>query len=166
MLDYSRTCRRPEFEALLTATIRRFYLADRNAPLDYEPSGEDFLSPCLGQADVVRRVLSPADFAPWLAGILPGIPEDGSAWLLPVETAARADAKLGHWDGLNLSRAWMLRGVASSLPAGDNRIAALGSAADEHARAGLAAISDDHYEGAHWLGTFATYLLTGAWEAA
>jgi len=92
---------------------------------------------------------------------LPAIPEDGAAWLKPVESPDRGDPKLGHLDGLNLSRAWMLQGIASSLPAGDGRVKTLRMAAGEHARTGLAAVTGEHYEGGHWIGTFAVYLLTG-----
>jgi hypothetical protein len=74
----------------------------------------------------------------------------------------RSDPKLAHIDGLNLSRAWMLEGIASGLPAGDDRIGALLAAAEAHAQAALPAVTGEHYEGGHWLGTFAVYLTTGA----
>ena len=70
------------------------------------------------------------------------------------------DPKLAHLDGLNLSRAWMLEGIISVLPANDARRPALSSAAEAHRRAGLAAVTGAHYEGGHWLGSFAVYLVT------
>ena len=73
----------------------------------------------------------------------------------------RADGKLAHLDGLNLSRAWMLEGIASGLPAGDPRRAALDEAAAVHRVSGLVSVTGEHYEGGHWLGSFATYLVTG-----
>ncbi|HEY6392206.1 MAG TPA: DUF2891 domain-containing protein [Bryobacteraceae bacterium] len=154
MLDYARASDRPEFAQLLEAKTREFYSDDRNAPLAYEPSGEDFLSPCLAEADVMRRVMRGAEFADWLGQFLPQIP------LRPAQAPDASDPKLGHLDGLNLSRAWMLRGILHALPPGDARIVSLQVAADEHAAAGLASVSGTHYEGAHWLGTFAVYLLT------
>jgi len=160
MLDYARACDRSEFAQLLEAKIRDFYARDRNGPLTYEPSGEDFLSPCLAEADVVRRVMPGPEFAEWLEQFLPQIPCDGSAWLRPAPVPDASDPKIGHLDGLNLSRAWMLRGILQALPKGDTRITSLQAAADEHAAAGLASVSGEHYEGAHWLGTFAVYLLT------
>jgi len=160
MLDYARECDRGEFARLLETKIREFYAGDRNGPLTYEPSGEDFLSPCLAEADVVRRVMGGAEFAEWLEQFLPQIPRDGSPWMGPARVPDTSDPKLGHLDGLNLSRAWMLRGIFQALPHGDARITSLKAAADEHAAAGLAAVSDEHYGGAHWLGTFAVYLLT------
>jgi hypothetical protein len=160
MLDYARAASRLEFQNLLESTIRRFYLHDRDCPLAYEPSGEDFLSPCLAEADLVRRVLTGSEFAAWLDSFLPSIPRDASLWLQPVQPLDPTDGKLGHLDGLNLSRAWMLNGIIGALPAGDQRIRSLQRTAEQHARAGLAAVTDERYEGAHWLGTFAVYLLT------
>ena len=152
--------------ALLEEKARAFYLSDRDAPLAYEPSGEDFLSPCLAEADFVRRVLSPARFARWLSRFLPAIPVTRSAaWLAPGVVTDRADPKLAHLDGLNLSRAWMLEGIAAGLPPGDRRLAALRAAAARHREAALPAVTGEHYEGGHWLGTFAVYLATGAGTA-
>jgi len=160
MLDYARASIRQDFQKLLEPTIRRFYLQDRDCPLAYEPSGEDFLSPCLAEADLVRRILKGSEFAAWLHGFLPSIPRDGSLWMQPARPQDPGDPKLGHLDGLNLSRAWMLNGISSALPGGDPRIPSLQKTAENHATAGLAAVTSDHYEGAHWLGTFAVYLLT------
>ena len=148
---------------LLEQRARVYYLADRGCPIAYEPSGEDFLSPCLAEADFMRRVLPAQEYAGWLARFMPGIPRDGRAdWLLPGIVTDRSDPKLAHIDGLNLSRAWMLEGMASSLPAGDKRHAALIAAARAHAQAALPAVTGEHYEGGHWLGTFAVYLTSRA----
>jgi Protein of unknown function (DUF2891) len=150
----------------LKDAAQRFYLHDRNCPLGYEPSGEDFLSPCLAEADFMRRVLPPPAFASWLTGFLPQIPrgpsQGGSAWLSPGVITDRADPKLAHLDGLNLSRAWMLEGIAHGLPANDPRIPALMASAAEHAAASLPAVTGEHYEGGHWLGTYAVYLTSRA----
>src|SRR5262249_3387651 len=135
--------------------------SDKECPLNYEPSGEDFLSPCLAEADVMRRVLSQDEFAKWLKEFLPQIPTSASAnWLQPVVSPDPSDPKLAHLDGLSLSRAWMLEGIASALPQDDSRRHALSAAADAHRRAGLAAVTGAHYEGGHWLGSFAVYLTT------
>jgi hypothetical protein len=148
---------------LLEGAARRYYLADRDCPLRYEPSGEDFLSPCLAEADFMRRMLPTHEFAEWLGGFLPGLPTDGRAdWLPPGIVTDRSDPKLAHIDGLNLSRAWMLEGIASRLPEKDRRRAALEAAARAHAAAALTAVTGEHYEGGHWLGTFAVYLTTRA----
>jgi hypothetical protein len=160
ILDYARAAD-PELASMVTAKVRDFYLKDRNCPLNYEPSGQDFLSPCIAEADVMRRVLGPSQFAVWLKSFMPGIPTNGSgAWLSIGIVTDKADGKLAHLDGLNLSRAWMLEGIASGLPAGDPRIKALQAAANIHASSGLAAVTGKDYAGGHWLGSFATYLVT------
>jgi hypothetical protein len=148
---------------LLEQRSRTYYASDRDCALGYEPSGEDFLSPCLAEADFMRRMLPPADYSSWLAEFLPGIPRDGRAdWLSPGVVTDRSDPKLAHIDGLNLSRAWMLEGIASGLPPKDRRRAALLAAARAHAEAALPAVTGEHYEGGHWLGTFAVYLTSRA----
>jgi hypothetical protein len=159
MLDSARSTGRAGFGRLLEATIRRFYLQDRDCPLAYEPSGEDFLSPCLAEADLMRRILPSSEFAAWLDGFVLSVLE-------PVRSMDPADGKLAHLDGLNLSRAWMLNGIAGALPAGDYRIPSLQNMSQQHASAGLAAVTSERYEGAHWLGTFAVYLLTRRGEGA
>jgi hypothetical protein len=161
ILDWARAAGDAAMERLITSRTLDLYRGDRDAPLSYEPSGHDFLSPCLGEADLMRRILAPADFAVWLAAFLPGIPEDGSAdWLRPAIVTDRADGKLAHIDGLNLSRAWMLEGMMSGLPRGDRRLPALEAAARAHREVGLASVTGEHYAGGHWLGTFAVYLMT------
>ena len=160
-LDFAHISGRHEFAGVIEKRIRDFYLKDRACPLNYEPSGEDFLSPCVAEADAVRRVLPKAEFAVWLSEFLPQIPHDGSSqWLRPGVSADPSDGKLAHLDGLNLSRAWMLNGIASALPPGDERAASLRATAAEHTRDGLKAVTGAHYEGGHWLGSFAVYLLT------
>jgi len=167
ILDYARSTKNDSLARLATDSAKKFFLADKNCPLNYEPSGEDFLSPCLAEADVMRRVLSQGEFAKWLKEFLPQIPEgtlQGKAatanWLPVTVSPDPSDPKLAHLDGLNLSRAWMLEGIASVLPADDPRRPALSAAADEHRRAGMAAVTGAHYEGGHWLGSFAVYLTT------
>ena len=161
ILDWARIAADVEMEQLLISRIRELYFKDQNCPLSYEPSGQDFLSPCLAEADLVRRILSASEFAVWLESFLPNIPCDGSSdWLTPGVVTDAADGKLAHLDGLNLSRAWMLEGIISRLPNNDSRIAALKSAANIHRTSGLRAVAGEHYEGGHWLGSFAVYLVT------
>ena len=161
ILDWAREAEAANLEELLADRMRDFYLVDRACPLAYEPSGQDFLSPCLAEADVMRRVLEPGTFAAWLGGFLPDLPLDGSKlWLEPAVVTDPSDPKLAHLDGLNLSRAWMLEGIASGLPPDNLRRLALDAAARRHRDAGLASVTGEHYEGGHWLGSFATYLVT------
>jgi hypothetical protein len=157
MIDYARGANDPGFVELLAERTRNFFLTDRNWPVAYEPSGEDFLSPGLAEADLLRRVLPTEEFAVWLDGFWVDFP--GS--LQPVVSPDPSDPKFSHLDGLNLSRAWMLKGIASGLPQQDHRVATLRRLKESHAQTGLAAITGEHYVGSHWLGTFAVYLLTG-----
>ena len=167
MLDYARSTKNDSFARLVVDSARKFFLSDKDCPLNYEPSGEDFLSPCLAEADVMRRVLSQDEFGKWLKEFLPQIPATPSGseaaianWLPVTVSPDPSDPKLAHLDGLNLSRGWMLEGIASALPADDLRRHALIATAEEHRRAGLAAVTGAHYEGGHWLGSFAVYLTT------
>jgi len=161
VLDWARAVRRDDVERLVLERSRAYYAADRACPLSYEPSGQDFLSPCLAEADLMRRVLSPGAFGTWLSDFLPQIPRGGDGeWLSPVVVTDPSDPKLAHLDGLNLSRAWMLDGIVSALSASDPRRGALESARRRHREAGLAAVTGEHYEGGHWLGSFAVYLVT------
>ena len=163
VLDWARVAGDDRLGKLLERRVQVYYSGDRACPLAYEPSGQDFLSPCLAEADLMRRVMTPARYAEWLGDFLPSIPTDqarGSVWLPPAIVTDRSDGKLAHLDGLNLSRAWMLEGMAAGLPSSDTRRPALLLAAAQHAAAGLAAVTGEHYEGGHWLGSFATYLVT------
>ncbi len=166
IFDWAKSAGDADLERLVRSRAEAFYLADRSCPLAYEPSGQDFLSPCLAEADLMRRLLPADRFAAWLGDFLPQIPRQAgaagaSAWLEPAVVTDPSDPKLAHLDGLNLSRAWMLEGIAAGLPAADPRLAALRATALRHRAAGLAAVTGEHYEGGHWLGSFATYLVTG-----
>jgi hypothetical protein len=143
-----------DFANLIRTRARAFYGNDRDCPLAYEPSGEDFLSPCLAEADLMRRVMPAAEYAKWLTRFMPKMT------LTPAIVTDPSDPKLAHLDGLNLSRAWMLEGIASGLPKNDARVATLLAASKAHADAGLKSVTGEHYEGGHWLGSFATYLVT------
>ena len=161
--DWAGVAGDAEMRRVLADAAHRFYVNDRRCPIEYEPSGEDFLSPCLAEADFMRRVLGPDEFGRWLSDFLPGIPrKTGAAWLQPAVVTDRADPKLAHIDGLNLSRAWMLKGIAQGLPPGDGRIAVLLDSSVRHGEAALPAVTGEHYEGGHWLGTYAVYLMSGA----
>jgi len=148
-----------EMKTILTDAANRFYWKDKNCPIQFEPNGEDFMSPCLGEADFMRRVMDQRSYGKWLSDFLPQIPKEvGHDWLKPGIVSDRADPKLAHLDGLNLSRAWMLRGIASGLDPNDKRVRVLLETAAEHRAEALPHVTGEHYEGGHWLGTFAVYL--------
>lgn len=162
MLDWSQISGDKAFETLLSKRIKELYLKDKNCPLAYEPSGQDFLSPCVAEADLMRRVMDKPAYARWLTDFFPSLTaSSGSHWLVPGVVTDKSDGKLAHLDGLNTSRAWMLEGIISGLPEDDIRIAPLKLAVESHRKAGLEAVLGDmHYMGSHWLGSFATYLQT------
>jgi hypothetical protein len=161
ILDWARASGDKEMAAMIKERSLAFHLEDRNCPMAYEPSGEDFLSPCLMEADLMRRILPQIAFAEWLSTFMPDIPQGGRGdWLATGIVNDPTDGKLVHLDGVNLSRAWNLENIARALPAADPRRASLLAAATVHAEAGLANVSAEHYEGSHWLASFATYLVT------
>jgi hypothetical protein len=155
-LDHARAVGHAALEALVVERATTYYAGDRDAPAAWEPGGEDFLSPALVEADLLRRVLAPDAFAPWLRAFFPrGLPP---ALQQPATVSDRSDGKLAHLDGLNLSRAWCLRSLAAALPATDPLAAALATAASAHTTAGLAHVATGDYAGEHWLASFAVYL--------
>ena len=160
-LDWARAAGEHDVARLIGARAFGLFGADLDAPISYEPSGHDFLSAILGEADLMRRVMARDEFASWLGRFLPDLAgHRAKHWLTPVTSPDPADGHLAHLDGLNLSRAWMLEGIAAALPAGDARGALLTDAAARHRAAGLAAVTGEHYAGAHWLGSYAIYLVT------
>jgi hypothetical protein len=162
VLDYARTVKDAGLERLITERARAYYLADRDYPSHYEPSGEDFFSPGLNVADLMHRVLPPKEFSEWLDVFLPGLRRGRlGGWSTPAEVSDLSDPRIVHLVGLNLSRAWTMQGIASALAAKDKRRTHLERAAKAHAEAGLKYVSSGHYEGEHWLATFAVYCLSG-----
>ena len=147
--DWTRITGASRLRDLVERRSLAFYAADRDAPLAYEPSGHDFLSPSLAEADLLRRILPRDAYREWFGKFLGGFDLD------PVTVPDRTDGHLVHLAGLNLSRAWMLEGIASATPS--ERITEL---AARHAAAGLGALDNLTYAGAHWLATFAGYLTT------
>jgi hypothetical protein len=160
-LDYARAVGDKELAQLVLARSQDYYGKDKNAPASWEPDGNDFFSPSLMEADLMRRVLPAADFPVWLKGYFPGLAKGEPKNLFtPAEVTDRTDPQLVHLDGLNLSRAWCMRGIASALPKNDPARTVLAEAAQRHAEAGLAHIASGDYVGEHWLASFAVYLLS------
>jgi hypothetical protein len=161
VLDYARTVGHEELEQLVISKAKAFYAGDVDYPAAYEPSGVDFFSPGLNEADLMRRVLDEHEFSIWLDQFFPTLKDGALGNLLtPVVVSDVTDGHLVHLAGLNLSRAWTMRGVLSKLPAADPRCAVLESAAKAHLDAGLRYVFSGHYEGEHWLATFAIYAIS------
>jgi hypothetical protein len=160
-LDYARAVGRLDLESMLMERSRTYFVGDSAYPARWEPDGDDFLSPSLVEANLMRRVLPPAEFVPWFHALLPAIERGEPAALLePAIVGDRGDPGLVHLDGLNLSRAWCMRGIASALPTEDPARPVLLRAAAVHAEATLPHIASGRYVGEHWLASFAVYMFT------
>jgi hypothetical protein len=159
--DYARTSGNNKLAALIAERSRTYFADDRNYPGAWEPGGEDFFSPALLEADLMRRVLGPAEFRRWFDRFLPqlaaGLPKK---LLQPATVTDRSDPKLVHLDGLNLSRAWCMRSIADALPPTDPARKVLVRSARLHASDALAHVASGDYAGEHWLASFAVYLLS------
>ncbi len=163
-LDYARGTGNQALEKLIVSRAKDYYLKDTQYPFAYEPSGQDFFSSGLNEADLMWRILSAADYADWIRNFLPSSREDLSRLLSPVEVSDVTDGKIVHLAGLDLSRAWCLQGIADALKKDDPWIQDLTALAQSHADMGFRYIFSGHYEGEHWLATFAIYTLTEAWQ--
>ncbi len=160
-LDYARAVGHAALRERVEERARAYFARDAGLPAAWEPDGADFLSPSLTEADLMRRVLPPEEFRAWLGRALPGLARGEPKNLLgPATVTDRSDPQLVHLDGLNLSRAWCLRGLAAALPAGDPARTALAESAARHAAAALPHVASGEYAGEHWLASFAVYLLT------
>jgi hypothetical protein len=147
--------------ARVVESSRRYFAADADYPAAWEPNGDDFLPPSLIEADLMRRVMRPAEFARWFRRFLPGVAHGLPKNLLaPAIVLDRSDPKIVHLDGLNLSRAWCMRSVAAALPRTDPARRVLAESARRHADATLRHVASGNYEGEHWLASFAVYMLS------
>jgi hypothetical protein len=159
-LEYAQTLGDEALEALITAKAKDWYGADRDCQA-WEPSGDDFLSSALIEAELMRRVMPAADFRAWFAAFLPRAAAGEPATLFaPAQVSDRADGKIAHLDGLNLSRAWCWRGIARALGDEEPTSATAREAAARHLAASLPHVSGD-YMGEHWLASFALLALEG-----
>lgn len=160
-LDYARSTANDTLEDMLVERSLAYYVNDSGYPGEWEPSGDDFFSPALMEADLMRRVLPPEEFVEWFRRFLPGVPRGEPHSLMePAVVADRSDPKIVHLDGLNLSRAWCMAGIATALPESGRSRRVLEDAAKRHAKDALAHIASGNYEGEHWLASFAVYLMT------
>ena len=153
-LEYAHAYGEDELAALLGAKAREWYSGDRDCQA-WEPGGDDFLSSALMEAECMRRMLDPDEWSTWMDAFLPRIAaRDPRTLFVPADVSDRSDGKIAHLDGLNLSRAWCWRSIASSWRSDDPRRAVAESVAEEHLAASLPHVADD-YAGSHWLATFA-----------
>jgi hypothetical protein len=160
-LDYARAVGNKRLVELVEERSRAYFGHDAGIPAAWEPDGADFFSPSLQEANLMRRVLPPAEFRTWFRRFLPELARGEPASLLkPATVTDRTDPQIVHLDGLNLSRAWCMRGIAAALPDDDPARKALAESAHRHAEAGLRHVASGDYAGEHWLASFAVYLLS------
>lgn len=157
--DYAVAVKDDSLQKVIVETANKLFLNDANCPLSWEPSGFDFLSPCLEEANLMSRILPKNEFIHWLSRFLPQLSEE-SFDLKHAEVLDRTDGKLAHLDGLNFSRAWCLYRISKI----DPQFAHLKIVADKHIRHSLSKMNDGNYSGDHWLGSFATLALLEAVE--
>jgi hypothetical protein len=161
--DYARTVGHKQLRDLLEKRSHDYFVGDVDVPVKWEPDGADFLSPSLMEADLVRRFLRPAQFRSWFHRFLPGIGEgEPKSLLQPARLTDRSDPQLVHLDGLNLSRAWCMRGIAAALAEDDPARKVLIDSAARHAESTLPHVASGDYAGEHWLASFAVYMLSTA----
>ena len=157
--DYAITAGRTDLETSIRQRAIDFYSKDTACPITWEPSGFDFLSPCLEEAALMKRVLSDDEFTSWETQFLPQL--KAPDFSMPVgEVSDRSDGKLVHLDGVNFSRAWSLNYIAKDRP----EYGHLQQVAINHINNSLPNIVGDSYEGGHWLGSFAIYALNSMEE--
>jgi len=154
-LDYARIVENTAFETLIVERSKEFYLKDASCPLNWEPSGFDFISPCFQEAELMSKVLDKAAFDKWIKGFLPQLFKGGFE-LKPGRVADRTDGKLVHLDGLNFSRAWCLYRLAKTVPEYKNAFIVIG---DVHMQASMGQVAESDYMGSHWLASFLVYAL-------
>lgn len=146
--DYAQTVGNTELSNMIKTSALRFYSEDKDCPITWEPSGYDFLSPCLQEIDIMRKVLNETEFAEWSVAFLPDL-FDNNLQLEPGKIIDRTDGKLVHLDGLNFSRAWCLYSLTDNVHAYN--------LATQHLDYSLSKITDGDYAGQHWLASFALY---------
>jgi hypothetical protein len=158
-LEYAEVEGDTELRNLLRAKARQYYGEDRDCQA-WEPGGDDFLSSALMEAECMRRALPQPEFTEWFSSFLPQVGERSPRTLFePAVVSDRSDGKIAHLDGLNLSRAWCWKSLATAWTEGDARRTAAMTAARTHLDAGLPHVVGD-YMGEHWLATFAVLALT------
>ncbi len=151
--DYAVYSKNTALQNSIKENALRLYKDDKDCPFGWEPSGTDFLSPCMEEMGIMQRVMPEKDFLKWLKGFAKPLFDKNYKWE-PGKVSDRSDGHLVHLDGLNFSRAWNMYRLASKYP---KRFSHLVPLANEHFNYSLPAIVDGNYEGEHWLASFALH---------
>ena len=158
--DFAVTTKHAKLRELIEERAKAYFGRDHDAPARWEPDGADFFSPSLMEADLMRRILPKDEFRAWFGRYMPTVAKSEPATLLqPATVTDRTDPQIVHLDGLNLSRAWCMNGIAAALPEGDEARKVLVRSAERHAQEALKHVASGDYAGEHWLASFAVYLL-------
>ena len=152
--DYALSVNHTELQSIIKDRVKDFYAADKECPIEWEPGGYDFLSPCLEEAALMKRVLTAQEFSIWIDGFLPQL-KNSNFYIEPGIVSDRNDGKLVHLDGVNFSRAWSLNAIAKN----SKDLKHLNALANKHIKHSLPSVVGDSYEGGHWLASFAIYAL-------
>ncbi|HEY3788311.1 MAG TPA: DUF2891 family protein, partial [Urbifossiella sp.] len=159
--DYAVAAGDARLRDLVAERAKTYFGKDQDAPAKWEPGGADFFSPILMEADLMRRVLPPAEFRTWFARFVPDASKGEPKSIFDSAIVSdRTDLQIVHLDGLNLSRAWCMKGIAAALPSAEPARIKLLESAERHSKAALAHVASGDYAGEHWLASFAVYLLT------
>lgn len=151
--DYAVHSKNQRFQQSIRDNAVRMFAKDENCPFTWEPSGTDFLSPCLEEMALMQRVLPEGDFLIWLKKFAPKLFSKKFTWEV-ARVSDRTDGHLVHLDGLNFSRAWNFYRLINQYP---KPFAHLKPLADFHFNFSLPAVVDGNYEGEHWLASFALH---------
>lgn len=151
--DYAVSANNLALQNSIRENALRLFKNDRDCPFAWEPSGTDFLSPCMEEIGIMQRVLPRKEFLKWLKDFAPQLFRKNFSWE-PGKVSDRTDGHLVHLDGLNFSRSWNLYRLALQYP---DQLGHLRVLADTHLKYSLPAITDGNYEGEHWLASFALY---------
>ena len=149
--DYAVFSKNIPLQKSIKENAKRMFLKDENCPFNWEPSGTDFLSPCMEEVAIMQRILPQNEFIPWIKKFAPQLFSKKWKWDV-AKVSDRTDGHLVHLDGLNFSRAWNLYDLIQHYP---KEFSHLKSMADTHLSFSLPSIVDGNYEGEHWLASFA-----------
>lgn len=155
--DYSMNVNDTALQNSIKKSALRFYFNDVNCPVAYEPGGYDFLSPCLEEADLMQRIMSPKEFNSWLKKFMPELYTNPGSLFKVGEVNDPADGKLVHLYGLNFSRAWCLYNIAAKMP--EEKRKPVRELAIRHFKYSLPHVASGNYEGDHWLATYVVLAL-------
>lgn len=165
ILDYARSAGNQSLADLVRAKAVQFYVKDKNCPMEYEPGPYDFISPCMIEADLMRRVLVKEDYRNWLQRFFSDM-EESNPIFTPVIPSDLKDPYLGHQIGLMFQKAAAMKAVAAEMDKKSVQKKWLEDSSEIHSSKGIDLMFDSGYGGSHWLASFAIFHFSDAWKTA